>query len=564
MNYSHDPSVKQHVPVLVLGLDGATFDLIIPWAQEGILPNFARIMEEGAWAPLRSSIPPMTSQAWSSFATGANSGKHGIFAFETRKAGTYTWTPTSSVDRRELSFWELAGQSGRQAGVFNMPMTYPPDSIPGGYMVSGMGVPDIDVEFTWPLDLKEILLGEFEPDQLVERKRFDDPSSHISYLLRAIDNNLDVIRFLLKRHAGTDMFCGVFTVSDRAQHYYWRQMNDPSAPAQQQNAIRLVYERLDAAVGALIDENPHYSVIIASDHGFGPFHKTISVNALLGDRGWLQWVESKSNSHGIGISWRDLQRGIRRAMPGRLARWLKVHLPSRFMAQMRSSVARGVMPIDWRATKAFGVYDIGGGDAIYLNLHGREPFGTVQPGEEAENLLSNIETALRSLRDPETDLTVVEEVYRKDDLFHGDAADEAPDLVVYWRDGYCGGTPDSKFQGKIFGDNSSSDYSKQMLSGTHRLQGVLMASGHGVRRANQLPEMSIMDLAPTILHMLGLSVPESMDGRVIEELLDREIVTWPVSYSKPTELERVDRTNVYSEEEQAALEQHLRDLGYLA
>lgn len=563
MNHHRTSSERPYSPILVIGLDGATFDLIVPWAEEGVLPTFARLLDEGAWGPLRSTIPPMSPEAWPSFATGTNPGKHGIFGFRTRRNGTYTWFPTSLAQRQCPTMWGYAGRRGRQVGVFNVPLTYPPEPIPGGYMVSGMGVPDVDVDFTWPPLLKKALLVHFRANQLVECTRFDSPSSHIRYLLRTTDDNLAIVRFLLQRYPETDLLCATFVVPDRVQHYYWSQMEDPFAPEEQRNAIRQVYQRLDVAVGTLLAEHPEHTLIIMSDHGFGPFHRTVSVNNLLASRGWLHWAVSQTQTKQVAQTWRSLYHKLGSLMPNGLAQWLKTHLPSKLMAQLRRSTDHQVLPLDWRRTQAYSVYDIGAGDAIYLNLQGREPLGCVRPGEDAAALLSEIEASLRELRDPDTGQIVVDEVYRKSDLYHGGAADQAPDLVISWKDGYCGGVVASQFCEGVFQDRPRSDYLKLVLSGTHRLRGILMAAGPGIRPRMRLSETAIVDLAPTILHLLALPVPDNMDGQVIEELLDSATVNWPVSYACSEEPDEQHMDSVYTDVEQEMVEERLRDLGYL-
>lgn len=563
MNKDRVSSIRRHPPVLVIGLDGATFDRIIPWAKDGTLPTFARLMDKGTWAPLRSSIPPMTSQAWSSFATGTNPGKHGLFAFEARQKGTYRWSPTSSAQRRCITMWEYAGRHERRAGVFNMPMTYPPDSIPGGFMVSGMGVPDINVDFTWPTSLKQELLQNFTADQLIERRSFDSPSSHIRYLLQTIDDNLAVIRFLLNRHPDTDLFCGAFIVSDRVQHHYWQQMQDPSAPEEQRNAIRTVYQRLDAALDTLVTEHPDHVILIVSDHGFGPFSRTVNVNSLLASNGWLIWAERSASSERVAHTWRGSYRKLRSLLPAGMTRKFKTHLPARMVTQLRRNIAQMVLPVDWRRTQAYSAYDVGAGDAIYLNLKGRQPLGCVEPGDDSASLLSQIERQLTDLRDPKTGEKVADAVYRKSDLYHGDASDEAPDLVVYWKDGYCGGIPTTKLRSEVFQESSPQDYSKLALSGTHRLYGIFIAAGPGIRSEKPQREISIIDVAPTILHLVGLPIPDNMDGRVIEEVLDPAIVNWPVSITRSEQPDRHESASVYDDAEQGMIEERLRDLGYL-
>jgi predicted AlkP superfamily phosphohydrolase/phosphomutase len=111
--FSRDNQSSRERPrkVLVIGLDGATFDLIQPWVDEGALPNLGRIMKQGAWGRLRSTIPPMTGPAWTTFGTGTNPGKHGIFDWIARKKGTYTFLPNTALNCRVPTIYELLSRA---------------------------------------------------------------------------------------------------------------------------------------------------------------------------------------------------------------------------------------------------------------------------------------------------------------------------------------------------------------------------------------------------------------------------------------------------------------------
>ena len=232
---------------------------------------------------MRSTIPPVSPLAWSSFATGTNPGQHGIYGFLSRKPGTYDWYPVSANMRRGITWWDWASRNGCTVGVFNVPMTYPPESIPGGYMVSGMGVPDVDVQFALPKTLQRDLLRRFKPEQLVEQPvSLYNGDTFLDYLLQSVDDYLQVTNYLLARYPDTDLLCSVLTATDRVQHFYWRQMEDPAAPARQRTAIEQLYRRVDAVLGELIERYPDRTIIVMSDHGSGPYRHLVSMN---------QWLE---------------------------------------------------------------------------------------------------------------------------------------------------------------------------------------------------------------------------------------------------------------------------------
>lgn len=133
--------------VLVIGIDGATFDLIGPWAAGGQLPYLAQLMVEGVHGPLESTLPPVTSPAWPSFATGKNPGKHSVFDFIRPLGGQFDLVNATSIKARTL--WQILSDAGRRVGVVNVPVTYPPAPL-NGFIVSGLPSPKT-AEITYPL-----------------------------------------------------------------------------------------------------------------------------------------------------------------------------------------------------------------------------------------------------------------------------------------------------------------------------------------------------------------------------------------------------------------------------
>src|SRR4030042_6947088 len=139
----------ENARVIVMGLDGATFDLILPWVEQGYLPTFKRLMKEGAWGELESTTPPLTGPAWSSFITGKNPGRHGIYDFVKRNPQGYQWQTINATHRDGMSLWRLLSDHGRKVVVFNVPVTYPPEAV-NGVMISGDLPPRKAPDFIFP------------------------------------------------------------------------------------------------------------------------------------------------------------------------------------------------------------------------------------------------------------------------------------------------------------------------------------------------------------------------------------------------------------------------------
>src|ERR1700745_805664 len=135
--------------IVIIGLDSATGDLIRPWADQGLLPNLRKISENGVSGELESAIPPLTPPAWTSFMTGKNPGKHGIFHFLEPQPGSYAMRYANAGSRRSPTIWQLLSSAGRNVGTVNVPFTYPPEQIQG-FQISGMDTPSEKSPFIHP------------------------------------------------------------------------------------------------------------------------------------------------------------------------------------------------------------------------------------------------------------------------------------------------------------------------------------------------------------------------------------------------------------------------------
>lgn len=191
--------------VLIIGLDGGTFDLITPWVNEGKLPNIARLMHSGIYGNLQSTIPPMTFPAWNAFMTGKNPGKHGVFDFMERKDGTYELEIKNALHRKSETIWKIAGKFGKRCAVTGVPVTYPPEEI-NGIMISGFDTPFIDEKIMYPRELfyelkdkvgQYIVTGEYEKHL---RDRCIDKA--VEALFLSIDRKAETAKYLLSRTMG--------------------------------------------------------------------------------------------------------------------------------------------------------------------------------------------------------------------------------------------------------------------------------------------------------------------------------------------------------------------------
>jgi predicted AlkP superfamily phosphohydrolase/phosphomutase len=552
-----------HSRCLVIGLDGASPDLIRKFVGNGYLPNIARLMENGIFGILESTFPPMSPSAWTSFMTGKNPGKHGVFDFTQRLTGTYR---TYITDRtKESTLWGLLSAYGKKVAIFNVPQTYPVESV-NGVMVTGLGTPR-GRPFTYPPELgKELLRQGYEVDADVHFRSGDEAG----FLKTSIDTARRNMGLILKQLVSIewDLAMVVLRLTDEVPHFFWKYM-DPTHPAYEDrpefaNAILDCYREADTAVGELLKISYGATVIVMSDHGFGPLYKDVYLNEWLRRTGFLT-VRSKLRFDAIAR--RVMQRlGLTRGQIGSLLSKLGLS-GLRGMLRSRLGLSATLIPndarlhlsdvVDWHTTQAYSMGYIG---QVYVNLVGREPAGIVQAGEDYERLLNELTTSLLSMPDPIDGLPVVDRVLRRADLYQGSHVNEAADLYLVMREF-------SYITRESYEWSSSGQYvvsPPTLECADHRPEGVLIVSGpFAAAHSIELSGAKIIDLTPTILHLMGLPVQTDMDGRVLSEWLDIQKMDRSITYDKRLIVdERTDADEMSSEDEKDILDR-LKRLGYV-
>ena len=564
----NQPTIHPH-KVLVIGLDGATFDLIKPWADAGHLPTLQRLMQEGAHGSLRSTVPPMTGPAWTTFATGVNPGKHRLYDWIAREPQSYQFLPVTALDCKAPMIYSLLSQTGRRVCALNIPMTYPPMAV-NGVVVSGLPAPSTRNTITYPAELyQEIVdaIGEYilypDPGQAYSDSGVD---AFLARLYKTTELRVRTLEYLRSREAW-DFAMVVFNGTDTICHALWKYMDkthplhDPAQAAKYGNAIRDYYHTLDGHLAQIVDTLPQdTTLVVMSDHGFGPFHKFIHVNNWLLRENFMQLKPGARSriKHALfrsGFSPMNVYDTLMRLGFGALKREVV-----RGQGQgLLKTLFLSFEDVDWGRTQAYSLGNVG---QIRINLAGREPFGCVQPGAEYEQVRSRIIERLATLRDPKTGEAVVETVYRREELYSGDYLDEAPDIVFLPRRlEYFG------FGEYEFGSHKIIEAMKRGISGTHRMNGIFMAYGAAVRKGVEIQNANLTDLAPTILHLMGEAVPAHMDGHVLADALREDFE--PVIRQRSAVAVDSDAHSgpsageVLSAEEQKVLADRLRSLGYV-
>lgn len=551
--------------ISIIGLDGATFRLILPLVNKGKLPTLEGMMQKGSWGELKSTIHPLSPQAWASFMTGKNPGKHGIFEFIEHKPHSYDLYYVNGGFVHGKKLWEILSEKGKRVCVINVPFTYPPVKV-NGYLISGLDAPGPHSDFCYPPELLDEVVRKFGEYQLRQHPYGATPESFLGKIFEQFDYILKIAKYL-KAKESWDMFMVVFESTDLVQHFYWHYAFpeefgiQPTDKKELKEAIFSVYERIDnglAELLALCDKEE--TVIVMSDHGFSPCRKIIFMDNWLHQNGYLAYCNEEHKQYNL---MRTLHLSYQRYFPNRLKGLITSLLPG-LKDKVRSYLTTA--PIDWKRTKAFSL----GIDStnIYINVNGKFPDGTVQDGKEYEELRNEIKDRLEGFIDPDTKEKIVQRVYKREELFYGDCIEKAPDLLVTWKDfeyntrrGY--GKEGDGLIGSSLEFSDVSSYSTLQKSGTHHLKGIFISKGPVIKNMDSLEGARIIDLAPTILYLLGEDIPDDMDGKVLAEIIDDDFLTkHPVRYSSSGVKEDVSDIK-YSEEEEKYIKDKLKGLGYI-
>lgn len=565
--------------VLVIGLDGATLQLILPWVSQGKLPNFQRLMKEGSCGVLQSTIRPASPQAWSSFITGKNPGKHGIFGFFEKVKNSYRITFINARCRAGDSLWQILSRNGLRIAVMNVPITYPPEKV-NGIFISGMDTPGVESQFTYPPDLYDEIrknVGEyiFEAGMwgYITGGRYPEALARLDYV---IEQQFKTAKYLYEKEKW-DFFMMVFTAPDRVQHNFWKYM-DPTHPLYSEednrkygNAIEKVYIALDEKIGKfleVIDDNT--AVMLMSDHGMGKnTDKVFFLNRFLETKGILKFKDISQKpiiSMMKKFIFVDTLRFMRRQLWKGLSRKNKERLVRLFPALRDRMTSLFLFSrIDLGKTK---IYADEPRSYLWVNLKGREPAGTVEP-KEYETVRSYVIDELEKLRDPETGKPIVERAYRREEIYHGRFVEDAPDIIIMWYNDEYRSRPSDTSTDRVFMEKIDREELEKMESNLqanadHRIDGILFLHGHGIKKNYEIAKANIMDLTPTILYLFGLPIPDDMDGKLVKEVFDDEYLrNNPVRFAAKESKDEYRGKQDYSEDEADTIRDRLQGLGYL-
>ncbi|MCC6587058.1 MAG: alkaline phosphatase family protein [Bryobacterales bacterium] len=499
---------------VLIGLDGATFALLDPLMEEGVMPSLKALVGSGARGELNSVIPPLTPPAWTSLMTGRNPGNHGIFdflRFEFR-AGGRQLRVLDGGDVACPTVWSMLAGHGLRSTVLNFPMTFPVRQFEGSVVPGWVPWRHLRLA-SYPRTLYDRLsaaIPGFNPrelamDMALEERALEgchseeDYENLIALHIRREHQWFEVARFLM-REEPADLTAVLFDGVDKLQHFCWRFLDPslfPNAPSAFESRVRQLcleyYRAIDGFIGEIVEmSGDEARVFIASDHGFGPTVEVFHLNAWLHQHGYLTWAKAS-----------DIEQK---------------HSETLGMGTM----ARRFYEIDWKNTTAYCPTPSSNG--IYITPATADGAG-VAP-ERYERFRRELADALLAFKDPATGQSPVTHIWTREEAFAGAHMSSAPDLTLSLRDG---GLVSILPSGELVKPRSE-------ITGAHRPNGVFVAAGRGIRQGVALPPLSILDVAPTLLYALGLPVSAEIEGRIPEQLFEAgHLRLHPPQFEAPVE-----------------------------
>jgi predicted AlkP superfamily phosphohydrolase/phosphomutase len=368
--------MAQKSKTIIIGLDGVPLEMIKNFADTGVMPNTARLISQGTLKKMLSSIPEVSSVAWSSMITGQNPAEHGVFGFMDLRENSYNMKFPNFNDLKAPPFWET--WDGNSV-IINVPSTYPVRQM-RGVLISGF----VSIEFEKSIYPPSLIAPLKNLDYRLDvdaQKAHTSMDLFLEDLDKTLDSRIEAYRYLWETQ-DWQTFMLVFTATDRLMHFLWDAYENPDH--KYHNVFLEHFRKIDHAIGEISSRISDDDLLIMhSDHGFERLDKDIYISYVLAEEGLLKFKQDQE------ISLKNICYG----------------------------------------TKAF-VLDPA---RIYLNLKHKYPCGTVAPSE-AEDVLKHLEKIFSELKIDGK--PVIRDIYRKEQIYSGPYLENAPDLILVGAEGF--------------------------------------------------------------------------------------------------------------------------------
>ena len=433
--------------VLVIGLDGVPYTFLTNPRNAGKFPRMQALFQQGAFQRMRSVIPTISSVAWSSFMTGTNPAKHNIYGFIDRKPNPFEPFIPTATNMKSKTLWQILSQAKKRVVVINVPVTYPPKPV-NGILIGCFLATNLD-KAAYPASIVPKLK---ELGYVIDADAWlarEDRRKFLAELHVALDRRVATARYFLE-HEKWDYFQVHIMETDRINHFYWDDWENDS-PEFGQEFVRY-YQKIDDYVGKIhdqfVEQNPEVEFILLSDHGFCSIKQEVYVNQWLQEKGLLKFTIEK---------------------------------PASLKEMHPDTTAYSLIP-----------------GRIFLNMRGREFCGRIEPGKAYEETRQQLAKSLMEMKDPATGEPILSNVVTREEIYHGPYFDQAADLVAVPRDGY-------DLKGDI---GRPSLTGRSALTGMHTYDDAFFyLKGKKVSETG----FDIHALAPTILNLMDVPIPEDMD-----------------------------------------------------
>jgi predicted AlkP superfamily phosphohydrolase/phosphomutase len=528
---------------LLLALDGATFTILNPLMEDGVMPFLKNFLDNGTRGELLSTPNPLTPPAFTSMMTGRGPGHHGIYDFirAEEQGPTLFFTLVNARDVHSETIWSIASRHDRSITCLNFIAMYPPRPVKGHIVPGFVTARNLKLN-VYPPELYEQLKGlagfnvkDVSWDLDEGRKPLKGLAEEgyeewIQYNIRKERQWFEITRHLMISDP-TDLTAVVFDGVDKLQHLVWRFLDPeyfPATPSDWELRIREIcrdyFRRLDGFLSELVRlAGPDARVFMVSDHGFGPTNEIVYANTWLSRNGYLFWKEGTPEDESESLT----------------AEHLRSHYET----------------IDWNRTTAY--VRTSSSNGIYIRTATEPGKPGVAPADY-HAFRATLMARLSDFRDPATNERIIKKIMTREEAFPGPHMTDAPDLTLVLRDGGFVSILKAPSPLKC----------RSEINGTHRHEGILFAAGKGIKKGYETGPRSILDVAPTLLYSIGLPVPEDLEGRVATELFTAGVLQeHPVRIGPPTlaphAVRELGRQTAMTTDEQAQIMERLKALGYM-
>lgn len=518
--------------ILIIGIDGGPLDLITKFSADGELSFFRKLMEEGCVGKLKSTVPALTPPAWTSSFTGVNPGKHNIFDFFVFNKNSNSLRLLSSYDRKFPAIWEILSYHRIKSGFYNVPCSYPADEV-DGFMVAGMATPAKSVNYAYPEEAEKYVekekKGKFGASTFYLEK--GDRAKFIKEIYEITENDEKISVALMKKYDPSVMM-HIYDESDRIMHFFWHDYDNTHPQylerTEFKDAILRYYQRIEKGIQRFLREFGEYDLIIYSDHGFGPLYRDVYVNRLLWEWGYLK----VNNNAQDAVRKPLLKKVLKSVIPPKIRKYLRENIKS-------SPLANPLGFVDFTRTSA-----------VYTSVSGRSV--VILDEKRKEEIANELKEKFMNYIDVETQNRPFVKVWKKEEIYSGNCLESAPDLILEEDGRYA-----FKTDWSLDEVRDSSQYGV-IKSGSHRKNGFLILYGNSFKQKEKIEDAEIIDICPTILHLLGLPIGLEMDGKPLVRYMKEPKEIKLDSYSN---LRKIDLDNQKIDEEQ--VKEKLKNLGYM-